>query len=161
MLRSSYISPLLCSAGVGRTGTYIVLDSMLKQIREEGTVNITGFLKHIRTQRNYLVQTEVGLPSACKRLFDHVMCGGFFISWFTVSILQEQYVFIHNALVEAIVSGETNVAAAQLHRYVDELLTPGPAGKTRLDAQYKVRSSTKKKFNNYKMDNSSYTTDRL
>ena len=48
-----------CSAGVGRTGTFIVLDSMLERMKTENTLNIYEFLQQLRVQRAQMVQTQV------------------------------------------------------------------------------------------------------
>ena len=47
---------LLSSAGVGRTGAFIVIDAMLERIKHERTVDIYGHVTCLRAQRNYMVQ---------------------------------------------------------------------------------------------------------
>ncbi|XP_051544635.1 LOW QUALITY PROTEIN: receptor-type tyrosine-protein phosphatase beta-like [Myxocyprinus asiaticus] len=47
-----------CSAGVGRTGTFIVLDRVLQQLEKTCTVDIYGCVFDLRLHRSYMVQTE-------------------------------------------------------------------------------------------------------
>ncbi|XP_065059843.1 tyrosine-protein phosphatase non-receptor type 9-like isoform X2 [Rhopilema esculentum] len=53
-------SPLIvhCSAGIGRTGTYITTDVCLREFDATGTVDIQSTVQRIRRQRALAVQTE-------------------------------------------------------------------------------------------------------
>ncbi|KAM3832740.1 receptor-type tyrosine-protein phosphatase O isoform 1-T1 [Vipera latastei] len=47
-----------CSAGVGRTGTFIALDRLLQHIRDHEFVDILGMVSDMRSYRMSMVQTE-------------------------------------------------------------------------------------------------------
>ncbi|XP_016425974.1 protein tyrosine phosphatase receptor type Db isoform X8 [Sinocyclocheilus rhinocerous] len=85
-----------CSAGVGRTGCFIVIDAMLERVKQEKTIDIYGHVTLMRSQRNYMVQTE------------------------------EQYVFIYDALLEAVSCGNTEVPARNLYAYIQRLSQTEP-----------------------------------
>uniref|UniRef100_A0A8D3DVG3 protein-tyrosine-phosphatase n=1 Tax=Scophthalmus maximus TaxID=52904 RepID=A0A8D3DVG3_SCOMX len=73
-----------CSAGAGRTGCFIVIDIMLDMAEREGVVDIYNCVRELRSRRVNMVQTE------------------------------EQYVFIHDAILEACLCGDTTIPAGQL-----------------------------------------------
>ncbi|XP_066439538.1 receptor-type tyrosine-protein phosphatase beta-like isoform X2 [Eleutherodactylus coqui] len=53
-------SPIVvhCSAGVGRTGTFITLDRIIKQIEAEDRIDVYGTVYDLRMHRLLMVQTE-------------------------------------------------------------------------------------------------------
>jgi len=50
---------LSCSAGVGRTGTFIAMDTILQHINDHDWVDIFSIACEMRQQRNHMIQTEV------------------------------------------------------------------------------------------------------
>ncbi|CAK6975329.1 receptor-type tyrosine-protein phosphatase C [Scomber scombrus] len=74
-----------CSAGVGRTGTYICIDAMMEGLEAEGRVDIYGYVVRLRRQRCLMVQVEA------------------------------QYILIHQALLEHNQFGETEIPLSELH----------------------------------------------
>uniref|UniRef100_A0A8D0B9M7 protein-tyrosine-phosphatase n=1 Tax=Salvator merianae TaxID=96440 RepID=A0A8D0B9M7_SALMN len=47
-----------CSAGVGRTGTFIALDSLLRQACVQGEIGVFSFVQRLRMNRPLMIQTE-------------------------------------------------------------------------------------------------------
>ncbi|KAM3914324.1 receptor-type tyrosine-protein phosphatase F isoform 6-T6 [Leptodactylus fuscus] len=103
-----------CSAGVGRTGCFIVIDAMLERVKLEKTVDIYGHVTCMRSQRNYMVQTE------------------------------DQYIFIHEALLEAVMCGNTEVPARSLYAHIQKLsqVPPGESV-TSMELEFKLLANSK------------------
>ena len=57
-----------CSAGVGRTGTFITIDAMMERLKEKDDLNIHQFVTEMRSRRTFMVQTMV---SECSRKCTH------------------------------------------------------------------------------------------
>ncbi|XP_067368609.1 protein tyrosine phosphatase receptor type Fa isoform X10 [Channa argus] len=103
-----------CSAGVGRTGCFIVTDAMLERMKHEKSADIYGHVTCMRAQRNYMVQTE------------------------------DQYIFIHEALLEAATCGNTEVPARNLYAHIQKL-TQNPPGETvtAMELEFKKLANSK------------------
>ncbi|XP_057194003.1 protein tyrosine phosphatase receptor type Fa isoform X3 [Triplophysa rosa] len=103
-----------CSAGVGRTGCFIVIDAMLERMKHEKLVDIYGHVTCMRAQRNYMVQTE------------------------------DQYIFIHEALLEAATCGNTEVPARSLYTHIQKLtLVPPGDAVTAMELEFKKLANSK------------------
>ncbi|KAF4802255.1 Receptor-type tyrosine-protein phosphatase U [Turdus rufiventris] len=85
-----------CSAGTGRTGCYIVLDVMLDMAECEGVVDIYNCVKTLCSRRINMIQTE------------------------------EQYIFIHDAILEACLCGETSIPASEFKPTYKEMVRIEP-----------------------------------
>ena len=48
-----------CSAGVGRTGTFIAIDVMLQKMMAKEKLNVQEFVCRMRAERAFMIQTSV------------------------------------------------------------------------------------------------------
>ncbi|XP_056019212.1 uncharacterized protein LOC125671627 [Ostrea edulis] len=86
-----------CSAGVGRTGTFMALDFLIKQGEREGSVDVINCVARMRQQRVHVVQTV------------------------------EQYMFLHDAVIEGLTEGKSVVTAAEFPEYYSHLKRLNPS----------------------------------
>ncbi|XP_014645610.1 PREDICTED: receptor-type tyrosine-protein phosphatase alpha isoform X3 [Ceratotherium simum simum] len=103
-----------CSAGVGRTGTFVVIDAMLDMMHTERKVDVYGFVSRIRAQRCQMVQTDM------------------------------QYVFIYQALLEHYLYGDTELEVTSLETHLQKIYNKIPGTSNNgLEEEFKKLTSIK------------------
>ncbi len=109
-------------------GTLIAIDMALTLAPTEGTVDIPKILATLRRQRMKMVQTAVSLLlHACLSSDGHLAC------------VQDQYIFIHDAVLESLSCGDTQIPAGDLVRAIQRLSEKDAhTGKTGYETQFQV-----------------------
>jgi protein tyrosine phosphatase len=97
-----------------------VIDTQLQNAEHEKTVDIYNYVSKLREQRNFMVQTE------------------------------DQYVFVHDAVLESLVSGKTEVSSQNLRRYIANLETKDPdTDQNGFEKQFKLLANSKERANQF------------
>ncbi|XP_061182306.1 receptor-type tyrosine-protein phosphatase kappa-like, partial [Saccostrea echinata] len=96
-----------CSAGIGRTGTFIALDFLIQEAKESGFIDVFRCVETLRRQRVNMVQTL------------------------------EQYIFLHDALVEALMCTSSDPSTTEFTQIYADLMKVDPeSGKRNLDKYF-------------------------
>ncbi|CAH1772950.1 unnamed protein product [Owenia fusiformis] len=113
-----------CSAGVGRTGSYITVDKCIHTAKRTGIVNVYDTVLNMRADRVKMVQTL------------------------------EQYIFVHDALVEALICGETNIPCSEFQETYQQLCEiDATTGKSQLQRQYEILNQMRTEVEPEKISN--------
>ncbi|XP_021354755.1 receptor-type tyrosine-protein phosphatase T-like, partial [Mizuhopecten yessoensis] len=102
-----------CSAGIGRTGTFIALDALLDYGKESGMVDIIGYIRTMRKDRINMVQTI------------------------------DQYIALHNILIEAFDMPDTLIPRVEYHAALNRLSDDVPVNQTKLWQEHQLLQTMK------------------
>ncbi|XP_052256588.1 uncharacterized protein LOC127861905 isoform X3 [Dreissena polymorpha] len=105
------ISPIVvhCSAGVGRTGAFIAIDSLITQARMEGSIGPLQMVEALRRQRVNMVQTK------------------------------KQYQFLHEAVADAVLMGTHHVLTREFSIIFEYMMgIEEGSNTTRLEEQFNL-----------------------
>ncbi|XP_023801549.1 receptor-type tyrosine-protein phosphatase epsilon-like, partial [Cyanistes caeruleus] len=91
-----------CSAGIGRTGTFIALDFLLKMGKAEGKVDVFHCVQQLREQRVSMVQTKEQYSFLYEALLEGLLCG-------STGVPLESIATLVHSLGEAETSGHNSV----------------------------------------------------
>ncbi|KAH9490851.1 Receptor-type tyrosine-protein phosphatase zeta [Bulinus truncatus] len=95
-----------CSAGVGRTGTFIALHNLLTQAEETGQVDFFNTVIKLRKDRMFMVQTA------------------------------EQYMFLHKTVMAAVLCKGSPLTSANINEIIISLQQRNSPGQTKMEEEF-------------------------